>query len=166
LRLAVLPLVRRIGLRRALVLGIAVNALQFWPLAQAGDLRWLIAWIGVVALSESLYWPILHAASSVTTAGETRGRQIAARQAATGLIAVVAPLLGGFILPRFGPAADFGVAAGLLLLWWDLGAIGGCLAGAATAALTVVPSLAILPASLGVAAMAACMRDRPARGDG
>ncbi|MGE7413638.1 hypothetical protein [Methylobacterium tarhaniae] len=49
---------------------------------------------------------------------------------------------------------------------WDLGAVGGCLAGAATAALTAVPSLAILPASLGVVAMVACMRDRPARGDG
>ncbi|AWB21367.1 MFS transporter [Methylobacterium currus] len=116
LRLAVLPLVRRIGLRRALLVGIAVNALQFWPLGQAGDLRWLIAWIGIVALSEALYWPILHAASAVTAAGETRGRQIAARQAATGLIAVVAPLLGGFILTRFGPAADFGLAGAILLL--------------------------------------------------
>ena len=79
LRLAVLPLVRRVGLRRALLIGIAVGALQFWPLAQAEDPRWLLAWIGVVALSESLYWPILHAASAVTAAGETRGRQIAAR---------------------------------------------------------------------------------------
>ncbi|TNC11041.1 MFS transporter [Methylobacterium terricola] len=325
LRLAVLPLVRRIGLRRALLLGIAVNALQFGPLALAEDPRWLAAWIGIVALSESLYWPILHAASAVTAAGETRGRQIAARQAATGSIAVVAPLLGGAILTQFGPAADFGLAAAILLLsavpvvrmraieagpvpamrasfrdvdrrgmavfaadgwmasglalawpmvlfttlgshyeafawsgslaalagvvaglacgaaidrgrrgtylvmvagalaavfalrtglsWlpaaahlanaagaaanglyvpvimsaiyerakrsgaayrfhlgaetgWDLGAIGGCLAGAAMASLTAAPSLAILPASLGIVAMVACVRDRPARGEG
>lgn len=325
LRLAVLPLVRRLSLRRALVVGIAVNALQFWPLALAEDPRWLAAWIAVVALSESLYWPILHAASSVTAAGETRGRQIAARQAATGSIAVVAPLVGGAILTRFGPAADFGLAAAFLLLsalpvlrmraieagpvptlrasfrevdrrgmatfaadgwmaaglslawpmvlfttlgshydafawsgalaalagvaaglacgaaidkgrrgatlvavaaalaavfalrtglsWlpgaahlanasgaaanglyipvimsaiyerskrsgaayrfhlgaetgWDLGAIGGCLAGAAVAALAAAPSLAILPASLGLGAMVVCVRDRPAPGEG
>lgn len=116
LRLAVLPLVQRIGLRPALILGIGFGALQFWPLTYAEDPRWLFIWTGTVALSESLYWPILHAASAISASGETRGRQIASRQAVTATIAVVAPLVGGYILTHFGPAADFCIAGAFLFL--------------------------------------------------
>ncbi|MGY2050236.1 MFS transporter [Methylobacterium sp. JK268] len=116
LRFAVLPLVRRIGLRPALILGVVIGALQFWPLAFAQSAPgWLAAWIATVALSEALYWPVLHAASAVTAGGDTRGRQIATRQLATALVAVAAPLLGGLVLTRLGPSAEFGLA-GLALL--------------------------------------------------
>jgi hypothetical protein len=43
---------------------------------------------------------------------------------------------------------------------WDLGAIGGCLAAAATALLPLPPSAAMLPAALGIAAMYVSVRDK------
>ena len=116
MRIVILPLVRQIGLKAALILGVVVGAAQFWPLSYADDPCWLLVWITTVALSESLYWPVLHAASAVTAGGPRRGRQIAARQAVCALIAVVAPLAGGWILTRFGPSADFGIAGLFLLL--------------------------------------------------
>lgn len=69
-----------------------------------------------MSLSEALYWPVLHAASAVTGGGAARGREIAARQAACALVAVAGPLVGGWILTRFGPGANFALAGALFML--------------------------------------------------
>lgn len=132
MRALILPLVRRLGVRRAMVLGTVIAAFQFLPLIHADSLPWLCVWIGVVSAGECLYWPICHAAIAVCGGGGRRGRQIALRQMATTAISVLGPVAGGILLTRLGPLAEFGIAtlvcltAAAPLLWMgtiDLGAI-------------------------------------------
>jgi MFS family permease len=115
LRFVALGVVRRLGLRAAIVAGAALAALQFLPLMLADDPAWLLAWLLVVSLAESLYWPVYHAAAAVI-GGASRGRELGIRTAVGALVGVLGPLAGGLLLSRFGPVVDFGVAAMLALL--------------------------------------------------
>ena len=116
LRFASLELVRHLGYRPALLLGIALVGLQFLPLLHADRPAWLAAWMFCIAFGESLYWPIYHAAVAVAGDSETRGRQIGLRTLIATAINVVAPLAGACLLTRYGPAADFAIAASLTIL--------------------------------------------------
>lgn len=131
-RMVLLPLVRRLGMHRAMLLGAAVAALQFLPLIYARQPLWLAAWIAIVSTGECIYWPIYHAATAVCGGHGRRGRQIAMRQMVSTVISIVGPVAGGLILTRLGPAAEFGAGSGLSLLaitplFWmrrlDLGAV-------------------------------------------
>ena len=115
LRCLTLVAVRRIGVRGAMAAGAAILATQFWPLAHAGDPRWLAVWLFIVALGESFYWPCYHSAMAVIGLEETRGRELALRNAISAAVGVAAPLLGGFLLQRYGPAVDFTLAAAITL---------------------------------------------------
>lgn len=115
-RLAALKLVGLCGFRSALVLGACVCALQFPPLLRATEPRFLLLWVLAVAVSDALYWPVFHAASAVTNTAGARGREMGVRQILTAVVAIAGPLLGGWILTRFGPGADFLVAALLCLV--------------------------------------------------
>ena len=110
LRFLSLALVRRIGFRAAIVLGACVVAAQFLPLAHADRPAGLIAWLLAVALGESLYWPVYHAAVAVTGADAGRGRELGLRTAIGAAVGVAGPLIGGFLLEHFGASADFGLA--------------------------------------------------------
>jgi DHA1 family inner membrane transport protein len=132
MRFILLPLVRRLGMHRAVLLGAAIAALQFLPLINARQPLWLAAWIAIVSVGECLYWPIYHAATAVCGGRGRRGRQIALRQMASTVISIIGPVAGGLILTRLGPAAEFGTGSGLSLLaiiplFWlrrlDLGAV-------------------------------------------
>jgi MFS family permease len=116
MRTIMLPVVRRIGMRRTIILGTAISAFQFLPLVHADKLRWLAAWIMIVATGECIYWPIYHAANAVCGGGEHRGRQLATRQMARTAISVVGPVAGGLLLTRFGPGAEFGLATVVCLV--------------------------------------------------
>ena len=113
LRCLCLFAVRRIGVRGAMVAGAAILATQFWPLTYASDPRWLAVWLFIVALGESFYWPCYHAAMAVIGLEETRGRELGLRNAISAAVGVAAPLLGGFLLQRFGPSVDFSLAAAI-----------------------------------------------------
>ena len=116
LRCLSLVLVRRVGVRGAVIAGALVLATQFWPLLHARDPLWLAVWLFIVALGESLYWPCYHATMAVTTAPDSRGRELGLRNAIGALVGVTGPLLGGVLLQRFGPAVDFGLAAAITLV--------------------------------------------------
>jgi hypothetical protein len=115
LRFVALGVVRRLGFRGAMMAGAALAALQFLPLMLADDPGWLLAWLLVVALAESLYWPVYHSAAAVI-GGASRGRELGIRTAVGALVGVLGPLAGGILLSRFGVVVDFGVAALLMLL--------------------------------------------------
>ncbi|GGC70588.1 hypothetical protein GCM10011504_55460 [Siccirubricoccus deserti] len=115
LRFLALGVVRRLGLRGAMMAGAALAALQFLPLMLADIPAWLLAWLLVVSLAESLYWPVYHSAAAVI-GGASRGRELGIRTAVGALVGVLGPLVGGMLLSRFGPAAGFGVAGLLALL--------------------------------------------------
>ena len=113
LRFLTLAAVRRLGPRRAMAVGVCVAGLQFVPLCFAESWVGLGLWIATVSVAESLYWPTYHAAAAVTGGGARRGRELGLRTAVGALVGFLGPLIGGLLLARFGPAADFGIA-GLL----------------------------------------------------
>jgi MFS transporter, DHA1 family, inner membrane transport protein len=111
MRAVMLPLVRRLGMRKTILLGTTIAAFQFLPLVHADRLPWLAAWILIVSAGECIYWPICHAANAVCGGGGgRRGRQIAVRQMAITAISVIGPVAGGILLSRLGPWAEFGIA--------------------------------------------------------
>jgi MFS family permease len=116
LRFLALGVVHRLGYRGAIMIGAALNAMQFFPLMRADEPVWLVAWLLLVSLAESLYWPVYHSAAAVTGGGASRGRELGIRTALGSLIGVVGPLVGGILLERLGPAVDFGIASALCLL--------------------------------------------------
>jgi predicted MFS family arabinose efflux permease len=117
MRALMLPVIRRLGMHKAMLLGTVIAAFQFLPLIRANELPWLALWILIISAGECIYWPICHAANAVCGGGGgRRGRQIAFRQVASTFIAVVAPVAGGIVLTRIGPAAEFGVATAVCLL--------------------------------------------------
>ena len=109
-RFASLSIVRRLTSRCALALGASLAAAQFLPLMFAGRLVFLAAWLLVVALADSLYWPVYHGAVAVTGGGDFRGRELGVRTAVGSLVGVFGPLAGGLLLARFGPGVDFAIA--------------------------------------------------------
>jgi MFS family permease len=116
LRFVSLAVVRRMGYRSAITLGAALSALQFLPLMRADEPIWLVAWLLVVSIAESLYWPVYHSAAAVIGGGARRGRELGLRTAVGAVVGVVGPLLGGVLLSRFGAEVDFGIAAFFFLL--------------------------------------------------
>lgn len=116
MRALMLPVIRRLGMQRALLLGTVISALQFLPLIRANEPAWLVVWILIVSAGECIYWPICHAVNAVCGGGGRRGRQIAFRQVASTVISVVGPVAGGLVLTQIGPAAEFGIATAVCLL--------------------------------------------------
>ena len=103
LRLVTLPVVRRLGIKRAMIVGSCVATLQYLPLMRADEPIFLIVWVMVVALGESIYWPTYHATTAVSGNGAKRGQQIATRLLANTTISVIGPICGGMLL-TFCPA--------------------------------------------------------------
>ena len=115
-RLVCLRVVRRAGYPAALRLGTALMALQFLPLMGAANPVCFGLWILCVALGEALFWPVYHAATAITCEDGARGRQVGLRMTITALANVTAPLLGAWLLVRWGAAAEFGLGCALGLL--------------------------------------------------
>jgi MFS family permease len=115
LRFLTLAVVRRIGPRRTLALGMSVAALQYVALFFAYRPLGLISWIGLASLADSLYWPTYHATAAMTGGGASRGREVGLRTAVGSVVGVVGPLSGGFLLARYGIVVDFSVGAVLCL---------------------------------------------------
>ena len=112
LRLALLPVVHRIGLRNGLILGTLIDASSFLLLGQVqGPGVWLIAYMLLSSCGTAFYWTCYHA--SVTRLGDAdhRGAQVSAREAIFAVTGIVGPLLGGFMLTVFGPVHAFAATA-------------------------------------------------------
>lgn len=112
LRLALLPIVHRIGLRNGLILGTLIDASSFLLLGQVhGPGAWLLAYMLLSSCGTAFYWTCYHA--SVTRLGDTehRGAQVSAREAIFAITGIIAPLVGGFMLTIFGPVYAFAFTA-------------------------------------------------------
>jgi hypothetical protein len=96
-----------------------VRALQFIPLAYAGDPAGLVGWIALMALADALYWPLYHAMVAAVGVPAARGDQLGTLEAIRSLAGIVGPALGGWLMARSGPAPVFALGAVLQLaaLW-------------------------------------------------
>jgi MFS family permease len=116
LRFVALHIVRTFGFRRAIISGTIIYAMQFIFLLHTDQTLWLLVWIFSLALAESLYWPIFHAATSVIGSQETRGRDLALRQTLGTVISIICPIIGGLLLVFVGPSATFLAGSFFVLL--------------------------------------------------
>ena len=110
MRFCALALVRRVGYKYSVILGVGLSALQFASLIKAEQWQWLVVWIATLSLAESIYWPIYHSASAVV-GNKSVGRELGIRTAAASLANVIGPAVGGFVLARYGARLEFFVAA-------------------------------------------------------
>ena len=115
LRVAVLPLAKRIGLRNALVVGIVLEGLTYPVLSQiTGPGPLLAAYLAVWAVSSSIYWTTYHAYVVLIGDGKNRGAQVSATEFAGTVVGIVAPIATGLLLTVFPPIVAFS-AAGLAM---------------------------------------------------
>jgi hypothetical protein len=111
-RPAVLPLARRLGLRRCLMLGTVLEAPIFPLLPQVhGPGPLLAAVVAVGALGSVIYWTCYHAYFAAIGDAARRGGQVGAREALAALVGIAAPALAGWALVAAGPRFLFGLAA-------------------------------------------------------
>ncbi|HEV2363713.1 MAG TPA: MFS transporter [Caulobacteraceae bacterium] len=111
-RLAVLPLALRLGLRRMVMAGVVAGAAQYLVVPEvngAGPALW--AMIGLGAIASALYWPCYHAYFAALGDAEHRGQQVAAREAALAIVGVLAPIVGAASLTFAGLKTTFAVVA-------------------------------------------------------
>jgi MFS transporter, DHA1 family, inner membrane transport protein len=112
LRIGVVRVVKRIGLRNGLMLGTVVDASGFLLLAQVHDVSiWLVAYVLVSSLGTAFYWTCYHASMARLGDAENRGAQVSAREAIFAITGIVAPFCGGLFLTFLGPFAAFAATA-------------------------------------------------------
>jgi MFS transporter, DHA1 family, inner membrane transport protein len=115
LRQAVLPIVKRVGLRRALALAILLEASAYPILSQAtGVGPALVAYLALWAFSSSLYWTTYHTYVALLGDNEHRGAQVSVMEFLGTFMGIVAPLLTAFLLSVTTPLIAFG-AIGLIM---------------------------------------------------
>ncbi|HSV04682.1 MAG TPA: MFS transporter [Phenylobacterium sp.] len=111
-RPTLLPLAKRFGVKRLLIAGSAVMALQYPLLAFVHGIGPALAALAAVSgLGEVLYWMSYNAYYAAIGDAEHRGHQVAAREALMALIGIVSPLAGASLLLTLGPLAAFSLVA-------------------------------------------------------
>lgn len=103
LRLLSFPIVRRVGLKAALMVGAAGYCLSFPMLNLVrGFDGWLFAFIGMFALFNSLYWHCYHTFYSMAGEEEHRGKHLSVGLGLGAAVCALAPVLGGLLIARSG----------------------------------------------------------------
>jgi len=116
-RPAILPLGRRFGLRPLVIAGTIITALQYPLLAEVQGVGWpLVLLCAFASLGDTFYWTAYHAYFASLGDAEHRGHQISAREAASAMVGIAAPLLTGWALVTLGPQFAFGATCVVLML--------------------------------------------------
>ena len=111
-RFLLIPTVAALGLRRALILGTFLQAVQYPTLALVhGFGPPLILFCVASGLGGAFYFTCHHVYFGAMGDAQRRGTQVGVRQFFTTVAAVLGPTLGGVALTVFGPWAAFGAAA-------------------------------------------------------
>ncbi len=106
------PLAVRFGLRRLLIAGTILVAVQMLLLARVqGVGPALFTLIAVSAFGDAIYWSSYHAYFAALGDHEHRGRQVSMREAIAAIVGIVSPALTGWLLVQFGPWTAFGTAS-------------------------------------------------------
>jgi MFS transporter, DHA1 family, inner membrane transport protein len=110
LRAGVLPLARRIGLRRTLITGTILESSTYWLTPHVdGFGPVLYAVIGLGALGSVIYWTSYHAYVAATGKTEGRGQQVGIIEAVNAVVAIVAPAAVGLMIVNSGPIWAYAV---------------------------------------------------------
>lgn len=111
-RQLVLPLVRRVGLRRALIVAILAEAATYPILSQVTETGPLLyIYLALWAFSSSLYWTTYHSYVALMGDNHTRGAQTSAVEMIGITMGIIAPLVTGLLLTAVTPLVAFGAVA-------------------------------------------------------
>jgi MFS transporter, DHA1 family, inner membrane transport protein len=122
-RKLVLPLVKLVGLRTALIFSILVEASTYPILSQISDVGpLLLIYLTFWAVSSSMYWTTYHAYVALLGDNEHRGSQVSVMEFLNMAMGIGAPLLTGLLLTWFAPIVAFSVigvvmAAAAIPIW-------------------------------------------------
>ena len=116
-RQLVVPIVRRIGLRRALILATLAEAATYPVLSQiTGTGPLLVAYLGMWAVSSSLYWTTYHAYVALIGDNAARGAQTSLITTLGIAMGIGAPVVTAFLLTVSTPLVAFGVVGAAMAL--------------------------------------------------
>src|SRR5204863_4188452 len=108
IRPVVLVVAIRFGLRRTLIAGSVLSALQYPLLAEVNGIgAVLYGLVLVTAIADVFYWQSYNAYFARLGDDEHRGSQVGEQMAATTLVGVFSPVLTGWLLVTFGPRIAF-----------------------------------------------------------
>jgi hypothetical protein len=111
-RQLVMPLVRRVGLRRALAVSVLAEAATYPILSQiTGPGPLLLCYLVLWAFSSSLYWTTYHSWVALMGDNHARGRQTSAVEVIGMVMGIAAPAVTGVMLTVFSPLVAFGTVA-------------------------------------------------------
>jgi MFS transporter, DHA1 family, inner membrane transport protein len=111
-RQLVLPLVRLVGLRRALIVAILAEAATYPILSQITGTGWLLfGYLALWAFSSSLYWTTYHSYVALMGDNHARGKQTSAIELIGMGMGILAPAVTGLLLTAFSPIVAFGTVA-------------------------------------------------------
>ncbi len=116
LRQAVVPFVKRAGLRNGLFFGIILEAITYLLVTQVtGVGPALVVYLAMLSLGSSFYWTTLHA--FIATSGDTehRGKQVSTTEFINTIVGIAAPLMSGVLLNNFHPLVAFSVISAAML---------------------------------------------------
>jgi DHA1 family inner membrane transport protein len=116
-RPTVIGLCVRWGLRRMVMAGTLLTALQYPLLAEVQGVGLpLVVLIVMSAAADTLYWTTYHAYFAALGDDEHRGHQLGAREAIAAVVGILSPLVTGWLLVAFGPRVAFGATAVIVAL--------------------------------------------------
>jgi DHA1 family inner membrane transport protein len=124
MRMFMLPIAIRVGLRALVVAGALLMGVSFVVLAHVRSADGvLIAFAFAASLADTVYWPSYHAFFAALGDSDHRGQQLSIREGVTAAVGIVSPLVTAWLLINFGPVPAFyatGVVwafAAIPLLW-------------------------------------------------
>jgi MFS transporter, DHA1 family, inner membrane transport protein len=116
LRQAVVPFVKRAGLRNGLIFGICLEAATYLIVSHVtGVDAFLVIYLLLFSLSSSFYWTTLHAYIAMSGDTEHRGKQVSATEFINTIVGILAPIMSGLLLSNFPPIVAFSVIAMVML---------------------------------------------------
>lgn len=93
----------KIGLRRALIIGVIISSGLFLILAKVNGVNsWLYFYIFYLAICDITYWLPYHSYCAAAGDAQYRGRQMGAQLGFVTLLKTIAPFAGGIIVTQFG----------------------------------------------------------------
>lgn len=110
-------LYREIGLKKTIIGSIPILILYLWMVATLSTYDWPLWLLGlVVGISLAFFWQPYQYMFSKYKSKEKTSRQVSARVSAVAILTAVTPLLGGYIIERFGSSYLLLLAIVLLVL--------------------------------------------------
>jgi hypothetical protein len=117
IRPIVLVFATRFGLRRTVIAGTILFAMQFPLLAEVNGVGpALYGLVLITAVADVFYWSSYHAYFARLGDNEHRGAQVGEQMAANTLVGIVSPLVTGWLLVAFGPRAAFDASTVMVLV--------------------------------------------------